>query len=67
MTINWPSLAIGSVLGAILGVIADWQIGIRLRKWSELRALTREYGALAVATKITASGMTEPTSRPAES
>ena len=46
MTINWPNLAIGFVLGAILGVIADWQIGARLRKWFELRALTKEYGSL---------------------
>ncbi len=38
MTLNWPNLAIGSVLGAILGVIADWQIGTRFRKWSELRS-----------------------------
>ena len=27
MTLNWPDLAIGSLLGAILGVIGDWQIG----------------------------------------
>ena len=47
MTINWASLAIGSVLGATLGVVADWQIGSRLRKWSERRELTREYGSLA--------------------
>lgn len=46
MTISWSNLAIGSALGAVLGVIADWQIGTRLRKWSELRALTREYGSL---------------------
>jgi hypothetical protein len=46
MTINWPNLAIGSVLGAIVGVIADWQIGIRFRKWSERRAFTKEYGSL---------------------
>jgi hypothetical protein len=47
MTFSWPNLAIGSVLGAILGVIADWQIGARLRKWSELQALSKEYGSLA--------------------
>jgi hypothetical protein len=47
MTISWPNLAIGSALGAILGVIGDWQIGARLRKWSERRALTKEYGSLA--------------------
>jgi hypothetical protein len=46
MTINWPNLAIGFLLGSILGVIADWQIGSRLRKWAELRALTKEYGSL---------------------
>ena len=47
MTINWPNLAIGSVLGAILGILGDWQIGTRWRKWSELRALNKEYGALS--------------------
>ncbi|HTZ56993.1 MAG TPA: hypothetical protein VMB49_02805 [Acidobacteriaceae bacterium] len=47
MTIDWPCLTIGSVLGAVAGVIAAWQIGARLRKRSELRALTREYGSLS--------------------
>jgi hypothetical protein len=47
MPINWPNLAGGSVLGIVLGVIADWQIGARLRKWSELRALTKEYRSLS--------------------
>jgi hypothetical protein len=46
MTINWPNFAIGSVLGGILGVIADWQIGAKFRKWSQLRALSKEYGSL---------------------
>ena len=47
MTINWVSLAIGSVVGATVGVVADWQIGSRLRKWSERRELNREYCSLA--------------------
>jgi hypothetical protein len=47
MTISWLNLAIGSVSGAILGAIADWQVGTRWRKWSERRALTKEYGPLA--------------------
>jgi hypothetical protein len=46
MPIIWPSLAVGSVLGAILGAIADWQTRARLRKLSELRAFTKEYGSL---------------------
>lgn len=46
MLISWPNLAGGSALGVTLGVIADWQIGARLRKWSELRSLTREYASL---------------------
>jgi hypothetical protein len=64
MTINWPNLAIGSVLGAILGVIADWQIGTWFRKWSELRALTKEYGSLAgryTTYRIRDDGTQEPT------
>ncbi len=47
MIISWPNLAIGSVLGAIVGILGDWQIGIRWRKWSELRALNKEYGSLS--------------------
>ena len=64
MTINWPNLAIGSVLGGILGVLADWQIGARLRKWAELRVLTREYGSLGgqyVHYRIRDDGTHEPT------
>lgn len=46
MPINLPNLAVGAIFGAILGVIADWQIGARLRKWSRLRALDKEYRSL---------------------
>ena len=46
MTINWPSIAIGAVLGGLLSILVNWQIGPRLRKWSEHRALTKEYGSL---------------------
>jgi len=64
MTINWPNLAIGFVLGVILGVIADWQLGVRLRKWFELRALNKEYGSLAgqyLNYRIRDDGTHEPT------
>ena len=64
MTIDWTNLAVGSLLGAILGVIGDWQIGTRLRKRSELRALTKEYGSLAgryVTYRIRDDGTHEPT------
>jgi hypothetical protein len=64
MTINWTNLAAGSALGAILGAIADWQIRARLRKWSELRVLTKEYGSLAgqyVNYRIRDDGTHEPT------
>jgi hypothetical protein len=47
MAIHWWNLAIGFILGAILGAIGDWQIGARFRKRSELRALTRDYASLA--------------------
>lgn len=47
MPMNWPNLAVGSVLGAMLGAIADWQVRDRLRKWHERRALAKEYGSLA--------------------
>lgn len=64
MTINWPTLAVGSMLGALLGIVGDWQIGTRLRKWSELRALNKEYGSLAghyVNYRIRDDGTHEPT------
>jgi hypothetical protein len=64
MTIVWSNLAIGSIVGAILGVIGDWRIGTKFRKRSELRALTREYGSLAgqyVNYHIREDGTYEPT------
>ena len=64
MTIVWSNLAIGSVVGAILGVIGDWRIGTKFRKRSELRALTKEYGSLAgqyVNYHIREDGTYEPT------
>ena len=64
MTIVWSNLAIGSLVGAILGVIGDWQIGTKLRKRSELRALTKEYGSLTgqyVNYHIREDGTYEPT------
>lgn len=64
MPINWPNLAVGSILGVIAGVAADWQIGARFRMGSERRALTREYGSLAgryVTYRIRDDGTHEPT------
>ena len=64
MIFNWPNLAIGSLVGAIVGVVADWQIGARLRKRSELQALNKEYGSLAgqyLNYRIRDDGTHEPT------
>jgi hypothetical protein len=47
MVIHWWTLAIGLILGSALGAVADWQIGPRLRKRTELRELTRDYAGLA--------------------
>jgi hypothetical protein len=47
MTINWLDLGIGAGLGILLGILGDRQIGMRLRKWSERRALNKEYHSLA--------------------
>ena len=47
MPISWVSLALGSIPGAVVGAIADWQIGGRFRTGSQRRALTADYGALA--------------------
>lgn len=64
MTISWPNLAGGSISGAVLGVIADWQIGSRVRQWSELRVLAKIYGPLAgqyMSYRIRDDGSHEPT------
>lgn len=64
MAMHWVSLVAGFVPGAILGVLADWQIGTRWRKWSELRALTKEYGSLSgkyASYRIQDDGTHEPT------
>ena len=47
MIISWPNLFVGSLLGGILGIVGDWQIGTRLRKRYMRRTLTKEYGLLA--------------------
>jgi hypothetical protein len=64
MIISWPNLAIGSVVGAILGVVADWQVGTRLRERLGLRSLAREYGSLGgkyANHRILNDGTEEPT------
>jgi hypothetical protein len=43
MTLEWLNLT----LGAILGIVGDWQIGARLRKLSAHRLLRKKYGYLA--------------------
>lgn len=51
MTIDWLNLAVGALSGAAIGAICDWQIGTRVRKWSEgrtlRRTLTKDCGPLA--------------------
>jgi hypothetical protein len=64
VTIHWMSLAIGSMSGAIVAVLGYWQIGTRLRKGLERRALTKEYGSLAghyLNYRIRDDGTYEPT------
>ena len=64
MAIHWWNLAIGLVLGAGLGAVADWYIGARLRKQAELRALTRDYASLSgryTQHRIRDDGTQEPT------
>jgi hypothetical protein len=63
-TINWLSGAVGAAFGTVLGVVGDWQFGGRLRRWSDRRALTKEYGSLAgdyVNYHVTESGSHDPT------
>ena len=64
MTINWLDMAAGAGLGAVLGILATWRVSPRLRKWSDRRALQREYQALAGRYenhRVTHDGGYEPT------
>jgi hypothetical protein len=64
MIMAWPSIAAGSVLGAILGGVIGWHLANRLRKWSELRALNREYSFLTgeyLTYRVKDDGTHEPT------
>jgi hypothetical protein len=64
MTISWLSIGIGAGVGILLGVFVAWQIGTRWRKWSERRALDREYRFLAghyVNHRVRDDGTHEPT------
>jgi hypothetical protein len=64
MTMNWLDLGIGAGLGVALGILGTWQIGTRWRKWSERRALNREYSSLAghyVNHRVRDDGTHEPT------
>ena len=47
MTISWLDLGLGMGLGTVLGILGHWQIGNRMRRWSERRALHNEYHSLA--------------------
>ena len=69
MALHWWTLAIGLATGTGLGAIADWQIGPRLRRRSELRALTRDYAGLAgryAQYRLRDDGTQEPTGRVVE-
>jgi hypothetical protein len=64
MTLAWSSLAIGSLLGIVLGAVADWKIRASLSKRSELQALTREYSSLTgeyLTYRVKDDGSHEPT------
>ncbi len=64
MLISWSNLAVGAIFGASLGVVSDWQIRARLKKWSRLRALDKEYRPLTgkyVSYRIKDDGSHEPT------
>jgi hypothetical protein len=69
MTIHWLSLAGGLVIGAILGALADWKLGKRLRKQAELKALSKEYASLAghyTSQRVKEDGSCEPTGETVE-
>jgi hypothetical protein len=64
MTINWLNLGMGTGLGTVLGILGNWQIGKWWRKWSERRALDREYHSLAghyLNHRVREDGSHEPT------
>jgi hypothetical protein len=64
MTFHWLDLSLGTAVGAILGTLATWKISPILQKWSDRRALNRDYQSLAGEYEdfsITSDGATEPT------
>jgi hypothetical protein len=64
ITTTWLSGAVGTVFGAVLGIVGDWQVSSRLRRRSERQALTREYSSFAgdyVNYRVNEVGGHEPT------
>src|ERR1700744_4463552 len=64
MILAWPSVAAGSVLGAVLGGGIAWQLTNRLRNGSGLGALNREYSFLTgeyLTYRVRDDGTHEPT------
>jgi hypothetical protein len=64
MTAHWLGLAMSAGIGVILGAVADLQIGTKLRKRTERRALTKEYGSLGgtyLHYRVREDGTHEPT------
>jgi hypothetical protein len=64
MSIDWPSVAVGSVLGVALGAAVAWQVCLRWQKRVELRALSRDYALLAgkyAMFRVREDGAQEPT------
>jgi hypothetical protein len=64
MTIHWLDIAMGAALGTALGILGTWKISPLLRKWSDRKALYREYHSLAGRYqnhRVTNDGVLEPT------
>jgi hypothetical protein len=64
MMIHWASVAVGFFPGVVAGVAAAWQLSIRIHKWSELRALGRQYCSLTghyLSYRVLEDGTQEPT------
>lgn len=69
MTMHWMDVALGTVPGALFGILGTYKLSPLLRRRAERRALNREYQALPgryESHRLAADGSLEPTGEAVE-